>query len=132
MLDLRPVETLAPRTKKLLLFHAVAEGRPQCFAVVMKHGVPVDYPDDAGGTVLMDAIDVAYASVARAKPAAGDCRRFVESMLPSTCAARFGRRPRRPGNPFSCPRLPLSPPSPRRTLPRRPALWSSSAPAWPG
>jgi uncharacterized protein len=57
MLDLRPVDTLLPRTKKLLMFHAVSEGRPQCLAVVMKHGVPIDYPDDAGSTVLMDAID---------------------------------------------------------------------------
>ncbi len=57
MFDLRPVDTLAPRTRKLLMFHAVAEGRPQCLAVVMKHGVPIDYPDDSGGTVLMDAID---------------------------------------------------------------------------
>jgi hypothetical protein len=57
MLDLRPVDTLAPRTKKLLMFHAVSEGRPQCLAVVMQHGVPIDYPDDAGNTVLMSAID---------------------------------------------------------------------------
>jgi hypothetical protein len=57
MLDLRPVNTLSPRTRKLLMFHAVDEGRPECLAVVMKHGVPIDYPDDAGATVLMDAID---------------------------------------------------------------------------
>ncbi len=56
MLDLRPVDTLAPRTKKLLMFHAVAEGRPRCLEVVMAHGVPIDYPDDAGNTVLMSAI----------------------------------------------------------------------------
>ena len=56
MLDLRPVDTLAPRTKKLLMFHAVAEGRPRCLAVVMAHGVPIDFPDDAGNTVLMSAI----------------------------------------------------------------------------
>lgn len=57
MLDLRPVDTLAPRTKKLLMFHAVAEGRPRCLAVVMAHGVPIDFPDEAGNTVLMSAID---------------------------------------------------------------------------
>jgi uncharacterized protein len=57
MLDLRPVATLLPRTKKLMMFHAVSEGRPQCLAVVMKHGVPIDYPDDTGATVLMRAID---------------------------------------------------------------------------
>ena len=57
MLDLRPVDTLAPRTRKLLMFHAVTTGRPRCLAVVMKHGVPIDYPDDAGATVLMRAID---------------------------------------------------------------------------
>lgn len=57
MLDLRPVDTLAPRTRKLLMFHAVTQGRPQCLAVVIKHGVPIDYPDDAGATVLLRAID---------------------------------------------------------------------------
>ena len=57
MLDLRPVDTLLPRTRKLLMFHAVSEGRPQCLAVVIRHGVPIDYPDDAGNTVLMSAID---------------------------------------------------------------------------
>jgi len=57
MLDLRPVDTLQPRTRKLLMFHAVSEGRPQCLAVVIRHGVPIDYPDDAGSTVLMSAID---------------------------------------------------------------------------
>jgi len=57
MLDLRPVESLAPRTRKLLMFHAVTQGRPQCLAVVLKHGIPIDYPDDAGATVLMRAID---------------------------------------------------------------------------
>ena len=57
MLDLKPVDTLLPRTKKLLMFHAVSEGRPQCLAVVMKHGIPIDYPDDAGQTVLMRALD---------------------------------------------------------------------------
>jgi len=57
MLDLRPVETLQPRTRKLLMFHAVTQGRPQCLAVVIGHGVPIDYPDDAGQTVLMRALD---------------------------------------------------------------------------
>jgi hypothetical protein len=57
MLDLRPVDTLLPRTKKLLMFRSVTLGRPQCLAVVMKHGVPIDYPDVAGSTVLMSAID---------------------------------------------------------------------------
>jgi hypothetical protein len=57
MLDLKPVDTLLPRTKKLLMFHAVSEGRPRCLAVVMQHGVPIDYPDDAGQTVFMRALD---------------------------------------------------------------------------
>jgi uncharacterized protein len=57
MLDLRPVGTLLPLTKKLLMFSSVTLGRPQCLAVVMKHGVPIDYPDDAGQTVFMRALD---------------------------------------------------------------------------
>jgi uncharacterized protein len=57
MLDLRPVDTLLPLTKKLLMFRSVTLGRPQCLAVVIKHGVPIDYPDDAGQTVLMRSLD---------------------------------------------------------------------------
>jgi len=58
MLDLRRADTLAPRTKKLLMFHAVAERRPACLAVAIKHGVSIDTADDAGNTVLMSAIDM--------------------------------------------------------------------------
>ncbi len=58
MLDLRRADTLAPRTKKLLMFHAVAERRPACLAVAIKHGVSIDTADDAGNTVLMSAIDI--------------------------------------------------------------------------
>jgi len=57
MLDLRPVDTLSTDTNELLMFRSVALGRPKCLAVVMKHGVPIDYPDEAGATVLMRAID---------------------------------------------------------------------------
>ena len=39
------------------MFHAVTQRRPQCLAVVIGHGVPIDYPDDAGQTVLMRALD---------------------------------------------------------------------------
>jgi uncharacterized protein len=42
---------------ELLMFSSVTLGRPQCLAVVMKHGVPIDYPDDAGQTVFMRALD---------------------------------------------------------------------------
>ena len=58
MLDLRPADSLSPRTKKLLMFHAVAERRPACLAVAIKHGVSIDTADDAGNTVLMSAIDM--------------------------------------------------------------------------
>ena len=57
MLDLRPVDTLQPRTKKLLMFRSVTVGRPRCLQVVIQHGVPIDYPDDTGANVLMDAVD---------------------------------------------------------------------------
>ncbi len=57
MLDLRPVDTLSRDTKELLMFRAVTLGRPQCLAVVMKHGVPIDFTDEAGQTVLMRALD---------------------------------------------------------------------------
>ncbi len=58
MLDLRPADSLAPRTRKLLMFHAVAERRPACLAVAIRHGVSIDTADDAGNTVLMSAIDM--------------------------------------------------------------------------
>jgi hypothetical protein len=57
MLDLRPVATLTQDTKELLMFRSVTLGRPQCLAVIMKHGVPIDFPDEAGQTVLMRALD---------------------------------------------------------------------------
>lgn len=57
MLDLHPIDTLQPRTKKLLMFRSVTVGRPRCLEVVIRHGVPIDYPDDTGANVLMDAID---------------------------------------------------------------------------
>jgi ankyrin repeat protein len=57
MLDLRPVDKLSADTKELLMFRSVTLGRPKCLAVLIKHGVPIDYPDEAGATVLMRAID---------------------------------------------------------------------------
>jgi hypothetical protein len=57
MLDLRPVDTLLPDTKDSLMFHAVSEGRPRCLAVVINHGLSIDYPDAAGQTVLMRSLD---------------------------------------------------------------------------
>ena len=57
MLDLHPVDTLQPRTKKLLMFRSVTVGRPRCLQVVIQHGVPIDYPDDTGANVSMDAVD---------------------------------------------------------------------------
>lgn len=65
MLDLRPVGSLAPRTLEIMMSHAVMEDRPRCLAVLLQHGVPIDIPDDAGGTILTSAIDAQDYDLAR-------------------------------------------------------------------
>jgi ankyrin repeat protein len=57
LLDLRPVDTLSRATLKALLFRAVALNRPRCLELLLKRGAPIDFPDNAGYTVMMRAID---------------------------------------------------------------------------
>jgi ankyrin repeat protein len=56
MLELRPPATLARPTVTDLLFQSVAMPRPRCLAVLLQRGVPVDLPDAAGNTILMEAL----------------------------------------------------------------------------
>ena len=57
MLDVRPVQALAPRTVKVMLFEAVVLSRPKCLEMLLQHGAPIDFPDGAGYTILMRAMD---------------------------------------------------------------------------
>jgi len=57
LLDLRPVDTLSRKTLKTLLFRSVALPRPRCLELLLKRGVPIDYPDNAGYTILVRAMD---------------------------------------------------------------------------
>jgi ankyrin repeat protein len=56
-LDMRPVNTLSRKTLKALLFRSVALPRPRSLALLLERGAPIDYPDDAGYTVMMSAMD---------------------------------------------------------------------------
>jgi ankyrin repeat protein len=57
LLDLRPVDTLSGSTLKALLFRSVALNRPRCLELILKRGAPIDFPNGAGYTVMMDAMD---------------------------------------------------------------------------
>jgi len=56
LLDLRPVSNLSKDTLEYLVFRSVALPRPRCLELLLKRGVPIDYPDNAGYTIFMDAI----------------------------------------------------------------------------
>lgn len=57
LLDLRPANTLSKETIYDLLFRPVTDNCRSCLDVVLKSGVRVDTPDDAGYTVMMRAMD---------------------------------------------------------------------------
>lgn len=57
LLDLRPVSSLSKDTLEYLLFRSVALPRPRCLELLLKRGTPVDFPDGAGDTILIDAMD---------------------------------------------------------------------------
>jgi uncharacterized protein len=57
LLDLRPVSILSRETLDYLLFESVTDNFPQCLELLLDRGTPIDFPDDAGYTVMMRAID---------------------------------------------------------------------------
>ena len=57
LLDLRPIASLSKDTIETMLFQAVLLPRPRCLDVLLKHGAPIDLPDDAGYTILMRSLD---------------------------------------------------------------------------
>ena len=57
LLDLRPINTLSERTLKILLFRAASENRSRCLELLLQRGAPIDFPDGAGYTILMRAMN---------------------------------------------------------------------------
>lgn len=57
LLDLRPVSSLSKDTLEYLLFRSVALPRPRCLDLLLKRGALIDFPDDAGYTILVRAMD---------------------------------------------------------------------------
>lgn len=57
LLDLRPLKTLSKDTIEDLLFESVTDNCPKCLELLLKRGAPIDFPDGAGYTVMMRAID---------------------------------------------------------------------------
>ena len=57
LLDLRPVANLSRRTLKAMLFESVTQPCQVCLELLLNRGAPIDYPDDAGNTIMMSAMD---------------------------------------------------------------------------
>lgn len=58
ILQARPYSSITRETAKSMLFQTVYLPRPRCLKVLLKHGFPIDFKNDAGYTILMAAIDV--------------------------------------------------------------------------
>jgi len=57
LLDLRPVAKVSKATLKSMLFESVTQPCLGCLEQLLKRGAPIDFPDGAGYTVLMRAMD---------------------------------------------------------------------------
>lgn len=57
LLDLKPVASLSKDTLEYLMFEAVIEPCQPCLELLLKRGVPIDFPDGAGYTILLSAMD---------------------------------------------------------------------------
>lgn len=57
LLNLRPVKTLSKDTLEYLLFESVTNDCPRCLDLLLKRGAPIDFPDGAGYTIMMAAMD---------------------------------------------------------------------------
>ncbi|WP_306544568.1 ankyrin repeat domain-containing protein [Malikia spinosa] len=58
LLDLKPVKSLSKDTLEYLMFEAVIEHCRPCLELLLKRGVPIDFPDGSGETVLLSAMSV--------------------------------------------------------------------------
>lgn len=57
LLDLRPISRLSKDALKSLLFRSVGIPRPACMDLLLQRGAPIDFPDGAGYTIMMAAMD---------------------------------------------------------------------------
>jgi ankyrin repeat protein len=57
LLDLRPIDSLSKDTMQYILFEAVMQPCSRCLRLFLERGAPIDYPDGAGYTLLMRAMD---------------------------------------------------------------------------
>jgi len=57
LLDIRPIKSLSRQTLKLMLFESVRQPCPRCLELFLKRGAPIDFPNGAGDTILIDAMD---------------------------------------------------------------------------
>ncbi len=58
LLDLRPIDTLSKDTMEYIIFGAARKSCLKCLQVSLERGAPIDFPDGAGYTVLMTAMDL--------------------------------------------------------------------------
>lgn len=58
LLDLRPVASLSKDTLEYLMFGAVRQPCRPCLELLLKRGVPIDFPDGAGYTILLRTMDL--------------------------------------------------------------------------
>jgi uncharacterized protein len=56
LLDLKPISTLTKDTLEYILFEGT-EYCPQCLDLLLQKGIPIDFPDGAGYTILMRVMD---------------------------------------------------------------------------
>lgn len=56
LLDLRPIKSLSDQTLRILLFESITQGRPQCLALLLDRGAPIDFRSGAKDTILMGAM----------------------------------------------------------------------------
>jgi ankyrin repeat protein len=57
LLNLRPINTLSKDTLDYLLLSSVEDDCRSCLELILARGVPIDFPDGAGFTILMRTMD---------------------------------------------------------------------------
>ena len=57
LLDLRPIASLSKDTMEYLMFESVTQPCVRCLELLLKCGAPIDFPDAAGYTILVRAMD---------------------------------------------------------------------------
>ncbi len=57
LLDIRPIATLSKDTLEYIMFESVRQPCPRCLELFLKRGAPIDFPDGAGNTILISAMN---------------------------------------------------------------------------